>query len=253
VKCGYYFLGGRYDPKDEHFHEANSYTTLFRTGLWDATAPDSPEGDVATLVAHLRRAKEHGKTLVLALDINFPQTPNWTEVLERIPQDVLESIEYVELADEPFWTEAEAELISTSARNKLEKRGVQPKLGVTLSRQQILAGDAFRYAASKGYGYIGIEVYNPPSRDEQDIYDFAEELFTRVPWSVDRWVVGQSYNMGGTWKHRHVVDIQWPIAKAASALQAQALLWFAYGRPGGVVSNRRLAARHKEIYQEMCQ
>lgn len=245
MRLGYYFVDGRYG---DYFHEANGYTTIHRAGLWDSSPPDAPHEEA--VYASLSRARMFNKQLCLALDINYWGAPHWQDVLDRMPDDLLVALDYVELADEPRWGQQEAADWAGAVRTILQQRGGKAKLGVTLFAEQILRGEAWFYRPQDGYAYVGVECYDPPGMSDATVAAYLKKLVAEVHPNSERWVVGQSYNLGGTWVHRDVVDLQWPIARAAEKVGAKALVWFAYGRPGGVISNRRLAARHKEIYAE---
>lgn len=239
MDLGYYFLGeGRYG---DHYNEAADFISLYRDGLWDC-------GDqLPVLTANLQRAQAQGKRIVLALDMNWYAThqgpASWDRVLGTVYEKGVAPYA-VELADEPDWTEAEAAQWAEAVRKRVAA-GV--RLGVTLDRNRLNAGVGFYYGTGGGYDYLGIEAYPEPGEAPEKL---LTELVEMAPGSVERWVVGQSYDRGGTVGGSVLVDMQLPIAAAARRIRATTLLWFAYGRPGGVVTYRRLVARHREIAED---
>lgn len=250
---GYYYVDGREDYGD-HFEKARSYTNLYRASLSGVHGRPDP---VAFQAGLTRRAVEAGKKIWLALDMpardDDPPIP-WREHLEAQLNETENQVIAVELTDEPMWGPRKARRMAREVRTALGGRLQDVPLGVTLSAQDVLHGGAQQYVGENGYGYIAAEAYlDPrmnwiPAEAHEASRILVRRLWRNCPRSSRFWVVGMSYSRNFEFGPTQALKAcQHGTHEGAREKDAEAIVWFSYGRPSGVVSYPRLVREHKAI------
>lgn len=254
---GYYYADGRYG---DHFQRQSPHTNLYRMSRSGVLGNSA--GEIAAALLLGERAARAGKVIQLALDINSPNVgpSGWKPFLRTVmrQQSIVDRIVAIELRDEPEqdptnWTESKIRQRVETVRTILAGRLGQVPLGITLASQDVLNGLAYKYNASNGIGYVACEAYLSPEMWDpvlasQTVRKLVKSMKEKTPGSVDFWVVGQSYDLSGRFGPAAALKaIQIPTYEAAAEAEAKGLVWFSFGRPGGVESYPRLKQEHREI------
>jgi hypothetical protein len=168
-----------------------------------------------------------------------------------------DSVKYIELADEPSWSQAETAAIVNQVQGELAARGLADRpIGVVYTRTQVLTEDAI-FAA--GLDYVGIEAYvDPPGDPSSDanvaaLAAYVQEAKARVPLDKNIVLVMQAYDRNGAWTDMSTLV---PLQTAAYDLARDdprviALTMFSYARPGGSMDHPELAREHKKIAEKL--
>lgn len=252
---GYYYADGRYG---DYFHAQSAYTNLYRVSRSGWSTSKSP---TAKAVASIKRAVDAGKYLQIALDLGSPNVggegwkPYLRAIVNRIEAlDAFENVVAIEVRDEPSWSAEEADQKATAVRQVLNGRLEHVPLGVSLSPDDIEAGRARDF--TEQYDYIGAEAYLPIGVwDPVVARDEARKLVLRmrqeIPGSLSMLVIGQSYDRrsaaGSFRPARALKEIQHGTYEGAKEAGAEGIVWFSYGREGGVESYSGLVREHRAI------
>jgi hypothetical protein len=262
---GYYNADGRQDYGD-HFAEQAAHTNLYRASLSGVEGRPEPVAFAAELS---ERAVAAGKKVWLALDM--PKTPEeeaqeslWLDHLGTQMEIVDGQVVAIELTDEPNWTPRKAKQMARKVRTALAGAWPDVPLGVTLASQDVLAGKASIYSEAAGYGYMAAEAYLPlgewePEAADAEAFRLVKRLKRHCTAVPSFWVVGMSYDRRGRDSDGQDVSFgpnaalkaaQHGTYRGAVAARADALVWFSFGRPGGVVSYPGLKREHRAIARQ---
>jgi hypothetical protein len=258
---GYFYADGRQDYGD-HFEEQAGYTNLYRSSLSGVEGRPDPVAFAADLS---QRAVDAGKKIWLALDM--PKTPQeeeeqgtlWLDHLGTQMEIINDSVVAIELTDEPDWTQRKAKQMARKVRTVLNGAWPDVPFGVTLASQDVLDGKAKTYTPENGYGYVGCEAYLDigtwdPVAAADEAARLVKRMKRKLPAGVRYWVVGMSYDrrgVGGAFGPAKALKaVQHGTYDGAVLAHADALVWFSYGRPGGVVSYSGLRREHRAIARQ---
>lgn len=257
LDLGYYYADGRYG---DHFDTQEPYTTLYRVSRsgWYGDVIGPTRGAVMSLT----RAVAAGKKLQIALDIGStnvggePWRPYFHKVLQRLEDlNALSLVHSIEVRDEPSWSPVQSDKKAAAVRKVLAGRLEHVPLGVTLSTDDVLAGRARDFEGL--YGWVGAEAYLPvradwdPDDADEAAFDLIKKLRRKIPAGMRMLVVGQSYDRrsaaGQFGPARALKAVQHGTHEGARQVHADGIMWFSFGRPGGVESYSGLIREHRAI------
>jgi len=250
---GYFYSTGRYG---DHYREQACYTNLYYAyEHGEGTSAESDDVLIARLVADVDRAARNGKAIYFGLSLSEPldrllnaMAPYWS------------SVAFVEIAGEPTWNAFEADQHASYWKARVSRHGLAAKpVGVTLTRNAILHGDAYRAA---GLDWIGVEGYvdapgGTAAQNRSNLLDFFAKANVAIPPDKKLVFVVQSYDRNGAWKNIATLVALQPVAlEYAKSLpdpgrRVLGFTLFAYGRPGGVVDHTELRPIHRAMGNEI--
>lgn len=238
---GYYFVDGKYG---DHRSTVDVYTNLY-LGL-GSSAYDSSAPWAAPFTTSLAQASASKRKIFLSLG-----APDDVGAILDIAAPHWSDVAYLELADEPPWTQAETESAVANVLAGLSSRGLAPRpIGAVYTQNQVLTGDAI---FASGLDWIGLEAYVAPPGDAspdvnaKNLETFLTAAKARVPADKKLVVVMQAYDRNGQWTNEAT------LAKLQTATyelvrdepRLLALTMFAYGRPGGTHDHPSLGHEHQ--------
>lgn len=251
MKFAYYYAVGKYGD----YIDRIAYTNFLRVSANDWRG-DS-RGEIPAMLDTLARAVSQGfDDICLGLDIDVEGAPKWKDVIRELVKnpDIAQYVHHLELRDEPEWNEEEAKDRAHKVRFFVEARGMSVRLGVGLSTPQTLDGRGRIYTKENGYDWVSAAAFLDIDRvwtseeAESAVRRLIKQLRKNVSRTVGFWVIGQAYDRNGAFGTLKALrEMQLPTYEAAKTAGAKVLLWFAYGRPGGVLSHNSLRAKHKAI------
>ncbi len=251
---GYYYEDA---PRYGDFQaEVEGYTNLYyaaaRVG-YEKSSNVTDEQWLPIMQQALKRVA--GKRKIL-LNLNQGDAEDRVPPLEKIlavAASCWDSVELIELGDEPPWNKAQTQAKVRSVRKALRDRGLADKpIGVTLEQKFSLTTNAVE---AQGLDFVGIEAYvDPPGSDDssqntESLKCYVERMKARVPADKKLVLIMMAYNRNGAWTNRRtLVDLQYQAyLLACDDPRVIGLTMFAYGRPGGTRDHPELQKVHRRM------
>jgi hypothetical protein len=99
-----------------------------------------------------------------------------------------------------------------------------------------------------GADWVGIQCYFTAPQTADQFSAYWQRALSALPATQKVVLIGQAYDRNGTWKDEAAIaQLQGYFADALRDPRCVGLLWFAYGRPGGVLQYPSWLAWHKAI------
>lgn len=261
MRCGYYYVTGRYG---EYLNKV-AFTNLYHAWChmaYESTAPQSVW--LPQMVADIQRAIASGKEVVLALNMQVK-----IDATDAAVRNVLQAVKpfwskiiSIEAADEPSWTQ----LVTTSKVKRVKQLVAQAGLSskpvyVVYTDDQILKKNAFK---SPALDAVGVETYidyiageSAPAAQTRMTTNL-DSLLARIPIGKKIVLIGMAYDRNlkaepdkGWANPKTLVAVQAPYFKIARRLDSQkrliSLNLFSFGRQGGTCEKPALKREHKRL------
>lgn len=242
---GYYLEDGNRAPDILDFYsEVKGYTNLYHTWTQKGRQYGFSETPAADQFANMRvfvkRAFDDGKVIYADFgfkDITMPTNEGQLNAVLDVLQPYWSRVKYVDLADEPGWTQAQVNQYAAFVRAGIQSRG----LAVPLIGYSPLRPDIFTDRVNVDVDFIGIECYvDPPGNDSsQANVDFLKDFIARakdaIPPSKKLVLIMMGYARNGAWtNYATLKDLQAPAYLAAyNDPRVLSINIFSYGRISG--------------------
>jgi hypothetical protein len=256
---GYLLSDGRYgDYRDEVGCYTNLYHAWARRGYERSDTSHDKEW-LAAMRLSLKDAATAGQKILLHLNLQDRQ-PGRTTPIDRVlavAAPYWDRVVAIELADEPDWSGATAEVWAAHVREMIAEQGLADRmLGVVLGGETALTTEL---VSAAGIDFLTIEGYleppgSPyPQTNEAALAGYVSQVMRRLPQDKKAILLMMAYTRNGAWSNLETLaELQSATYRVALRdPRIMALTMFAYGRPSGTREYPVLGARHLEIARSL--